>query len=123
MKKIMMIPFALFYVSFNIGMVVNYHFCYNAFRGLTLIVSPGTCCDSDCAGCHNSSYELTISGDYDYPAVKTFIIAQPVSTVQHPDVAGTLLFHKGQGQYPRDTGPWIQSGGRSIYLAIRTLRI
>jgi len=71
----------LFYASFNIGMLINYHFCNEAFHHLTVFIEPGNCCE-DCPGCNDSSYELTISDDYDDQVLFSFNEIQILPIVQ-----------------------------------------
>jgi hypothetical protein len=77
----MAISIMLFYASFNIGILINYHFCYEEFHHLTVFIEPGNCCE-DCPGCNNSSYALTISDDYDSQVLFSFNKVQVLPIVQ-----------------------------------------
>src|SRR5688572_26783975 len=91
LKHLRIISLILFYASFNMGMLVNYHFCCEEFQYLTVYITPGDCCGNDCPGCNNTSYELIIASDYDTQAVFSFTEMQVLSIIQQCLGFSTLL--------------------------------
>ncbi|MBS1681566.1 MAG: hypothetical protein JST48_07630 [Bacteroidetes bacterium] len=63
MKKHIVIAFAFFYASFNIGAHIYFHCCCDSLESISLFTQPKNCCDSpNC--CHNLSFEIKIYDSY-----------------------------------------------------------
>jgi len=123
MKALWIISFVLLYISFNTGMLIKCHFCYETFDHLTVFIEPGNCCEDNCPGCHNSSYELKISDDYDNQVMFSFDEIYVLSIIQQCLGFSALLpLQMGQETIAIDTGPLITTAN-PIYLTNRALLI
>ena len=123
-KKLLFTSFALFYASFNTGMIVHFHFCFETFQHLTVIVQPENCCGGDCPGCHNYAYELKINSDYSIENTVSFSAVQVLS-IAHLSFGYSIAqpLPVDQPTVFVDTGPLIHSGKYPIYLANRVFLI
>lgn len=118
MKKTIAILLLTFYVSFNTGLIVHLHFCSETFQQLTLLNEPENCCGNDCSCCHNSTYELTASDDYDTERLLTSLVIKFSDVVQESLGFSLALRHLPyQNVKAVDSGPLIHSGKVPIYLA------
>ena len=116
MKKTIAILLLTFYVSFNTGLIVHLHFCSEVFQQLTVLNEPKNCCGNDCSCCHNSTYELTASDDYDTERLLTSLGIKFSDVVQESLGFSLTLPHLPyQTVKAIDSGP-LHSGKAPIYL-------
>jgi len=122
LKNLRIISFIVFYASFNMGMLINYHFCYKSFDHLTLYVQPENCCDGNC--CSNSTYTLKIGDDYDSLELFSLRLIQTSSVIQQDAGFGLEQFIPiDRVTLSIDTGPLIDLRKRPIYLSDRVFLI
>jgi hypothetical protein len=119
--KIRAIIFIFFYTSFNVGTIINAHFCGENFDHLAVFAEVSNCCDSSC--CHNSSFELQIQNDYDAP--QSVSIGIPfVFFIQECSGFGTEQLFQADPILPHiETGLLTHSGKQPIYLTNRVFLI
>ena len=122
MRVISIISLTFFYMTFNMGVVIHFHFCGNTFHHLSIIAEPHDCCESENNSCcHNSSFDLTLDDDYDSYTISSF----PTETkfISHTsvqqDLVRYLIPYVSEQPSPHHVGPLIQSAKLPIYLTNR----
>lgn len=120
--KIRAIIFIFFYTFFNVGTIINAHYCGENFDHLTAFAKVSDCCDSSC--CHNSAFELQIQNDYDAPESISPGGAPFVFVIHEcSGFSAQQLFDADSATPPIETEPLIHSGKHPIYLANRAFLI
>ena len=123
MNRTLTISLTILYLSFNAGVLVNFHFCGTAFHHIALITNPNSCCDEESLCCHNKAYRLKISGEYD--SVVGLQLAGQVHSGIIPCVAQdadpSLSLHHWQMRNP--SGPLILLRKHPYYITNRALII
>ena len=123
-KKLIVISLAVFYASFNVGVIINYHFCGSEFHHLTLLIQPDNCCGSDCSCCHNSSYELNVKDKYDSQSTIFLVTLQTTLALSpNPDLYISDTFGIEHEIDSVERGPLIQNDKYPVYLRNRVILI
>ena len=122
MKKLRVISFAIFYAAFNVGVFVNFHFCYETLHYLTVLVQPENCCHGGC--CHNATFEMSVNDDYDDSNFQS-LNPIPAAFIIHQSLGVNLLqlFPVDPIIQAIDTGPVIGQPKNPLYLSNRVLLI
>lgn len=120
--KIRAIIFIFFYTFFNVGTIINAHYCGENFDHLTAFAKASDCCDSSC--CHNSAFELQIQNDYDVPESISPGGAPFVFVIPKCSGFSTQQLFQTDPIVPLiETGLFTHSGKHPIYLANRAFLI
>ncbi len=126
MRVISIISLTLFYMTFNMGVLIHFHFCGNTFHHLSIIAEPDNCCEGgNNTCCHNSSFDLSLDDDYDSDTISSF--AAEIKFISHiliqQDQLLYLIPHFSEQPYLHHAGPLIQSAKQPIYLTNRVFLI
>lgn len=120
--KIRAIIFICLYTFFNVGVIINAHFCGENFDHLTVFTEPSSCCDSSC--CHNSSFELQIQNEYDaLESISLGYVPFVFFIQEFTDLSSEQLFPADPIAPPLETRLFAHSGKQPIYLINRVFII
>jgi hypothetical protein len=113
-------------MTFNVGVLIHFHFCDSTFHHLSIIAEPDDCCEGENNSCcHNSSYDLTVDDDYDTETISK--VATEIKFIAHipiqQDLLQYLIAYFSERPSLQHAGPLIQWVKQPIYLTNRVFLI